>query len=100
MSAIGGAESSGIGAEPRVVVLTRAGCHLCDDAVAAVEAVCADTGDSCLSDAQIAAVRTMNAPARFAFPLARGNKEYPGYNVWGADLGITSASPVEPTWMV
>jgi len=57
----------------------------------------ADTGDTCLSDAQIAAVRTMNAPARFAFPLARGNKEYPGYNVWGADLGITSTSPVEPT---
>ncbi|MEO7707294.1 MAG: tannase/feruloyl esterase family alpha/beta hydrolase [Caldimonas sp.] len=57
----------------------------------------ADTGDSCLSDAQIAAVRTMNAPARFAFPLARGNKEYPGYNVWGADLGITSTSPVQPT---
>ena len=57
----------------------------------------ADTGDTCLSDAQIAAVRTMNAPARFAFPLVRGNKDYPGYNVWGADLGITSSSPVEPT---
>ena len=57
----------------------------------------ADTGDTCLSDAQIAAVRTMNAPAHFAFPLARGNKEYPGYNVWGADLGMTSASPVQPT---
>jgi feruloyl esterase len=52
-----------------------------------------DSGDTCLSDAQIAAVRTMNAPAHFAFPLARGNKEYPGYNVWGADLGVTSASP-------
>jgi feruloyl esterase len=56
-----------------------------------------DSGDTCLSDAQIAAVRTMNAPAYFAFPLARGNKEYPGYNVWGADLGITSTSPVQPT---
>ena len=56
-----------------------------------------DSGDTCLSDAQIAAVRTMNAPARFAFPLARGNKEYPGYNVWGADLGMTSSSPVQPT---
>jgi feruloyl esterase len=57
----------------------------------------ADTADTCLSDAQIAAVRTMNAPARFAFPLARGNKEYPGYNVWGADLGIPSLSAVGPT---
>ena len=32
--------------EARVVVLTRVGCHLCDEAVATVEAVCADTGDS------------------------------------------------------
>jgi hypothetical protein len=55
-----------------------------------------DSGDTCLSDAQIAAVRTMNEPARFAFPLASGNKGYPGYNVWGADLGMTSASPVQP----
>ena len=54
----------------------------------------ADTGDTCLSDVQIAAVQAMNAPAQFAFPLASGEKEYPGYNVWGADLGITSASPV------
>ena len=32
-------------AEPRVVVLTRQGCHLCDQAVALVAAVCAETGD-------------------------------------------------------
>jgi hypothetical protein len=57
----------------------------------------ADTGDTCLSDAQIAAVRTMNAPAHFGFPLARGNQGYPGYNVWGADLGMAWASPVQPT---
>jgi len=54
-----------------------------------------DGGDSCLSDAQIAAVRTMNAPARFGFPLARGNAGYPGYNVWGADLGMALTSPVQ-----
>ena len=35
----------GTGAEARVVVLTRVGCHLCEEAVATVEAVCADTGD-------------------------------------------------------
>jgi feruloyl esterase len=57
----------------------------------------ADTGDSCLSDAQIAALRKMNEPARFGFVLAHGHRGYPGYNVWGADLGITSTSPVEPT---
>ena len=28
------------------MVLTRAGCHLCDDALAIVQAVCAETGDS------------------------------------------------------
>jgi hypothetical protein len=56
----------------------------------------AELGDTCLSDAQIAAVRTMNSPARFGFPLAHGNKGYPGYNVWGADLGMTWVSPVQP----
>jgi len=55
-----------------------------------------DAGDTCLSDAQIAAVRAMNSPVEFAFPLARGNKGYPGYNVWGADLGMTFASPLQP----
>jgi glutaredoxin len=29
----------------RVVVLTRVGCHLCDEAIARVAAVCAETGD-------------------------------------------------------
>lgn len=57
----------------------------------------ADLGDSCLSDAQIAAVRAMNEPVRFGFRLTPGHTGYPGYNVWGADLGMTSASPVQPT---
>jgi glutaredoxin len=30
---------------PRVLVLTRAGCHLCDVAIELVAAVCAETGD-------------------------------------------------------
>jgi glutaredoxin len=30
----------------RVVVLTRQGCHLCDQAIEVVAAVCAETGDS------------------------------------------------------
>lgn len=54
----------------------------------------ADTGDTCLSDVQISALRAMNEPAHFAFPLARGNQGYPGYNVWGADLGMTLPPPV------
>lgn len=50
----------------------------------------ADTGDTCLSDAQIAAVKAINAPVTFGFALASGEKGYPGYNVWGADLGIST----------
>ncbi|CAM2196859.1 Mono(2-hydroxyethyl) terephthalate hydrolase [Paraburkholderia kururiensis] len=57
----------------------------------------ADTGDSCLSDAQIEALKTINTSSHFRFRLASGETQYPGYNVWGADLGITSrTSPVEP----
>lgn len=58
----------------------------------------ADTGDHCLSDAQIRALQVMNTDTVFDFPLASGETRYPGYNVWGADLGITSnPSPVQPT---
>lgn len=58
----------------------------------------ADTSDTCLSDVQIDALRTINAPAKFGFALTSGETGYPGYNVWGADLGITSlATSVQPT---
>jgi glutaredoxin len=30
---------------PRIEVLTRAGCHLCDEAIAVVRSVCAKTGE-------------------------------------------------------
>ena len=32
--------------EPRVLVLSRPGCHLCEEAIAVVESVVAETGDS------------------------------------------------------
>ena len=32
-------------APPRITVLTRPGCHLCEAAVAVIAEVCADTGD-------------------------------------------------------
>ena len=57
----------------------------------------ADTGDTCLSDAQITALKTLNTGARFNFHLASGETEYPGYNVWGSDLGRASASPLQAT---
>ncbi len=57
----------------------------------------ADTGDTCLSDAQIRALKVMNSDTVFNFRLASGETRYPGYNVWGADLGITSnTSAVQP----
>ncbi len=58
----------------------------------------ADTGDTCLSDAQITALKTINTETTFNFFMASGSRGYPGYNVWGADLGITTnPSPLQPT---
>ena len=57
----------------------------------------ADTGDTCLSDAQINALKTLDSGAQFNFQLASGETGYPGYNVWGSDLGRASASPLQPT---
>jgi hypothetical protein len=57
----------------------------------------ADTGDNCLSDAQINALKTINTSTRFNFFLASGETQYPGYNVWGSDLGITTVqTAVQP----
>lgn len=55
-----------------------------------------DTGDDCLSDAQIAALKAINTDTHFNFTLASGQTGYPGYNVWGADLGMATASPLQP----
>jgi feruloyl esterase len=49
-----------------------------------------ELGDSCLSDAQINALKTINTATRFKSPMASGETQYPGYNVWGADLGISA----------
>ena len=58
----------------------------------------ADTGDTCLSDAQIQLLLTLNnSDMRFNSPVASGLTGYPGVNVWGSDLGEASnPSPVEP----
>jgi glutaredoxin len=34
------------GVEPRITLYGRPGCHLCDEARAVIERVCADTGES------------------------------------------------------
>lgn len=56
----------------------------------------ADTGDTCLSDAQIQAAKAINSPLDFGVPLLNGDTRYPGYNLWGADVGINAwKTPVQ-----
>jgi feruloyl esterase len=46
-----------------------------------------DTGDSCLSDAQITGLNVMNTALNIRYPLASKETNYPGFNVYaGADL--------------
>lgn len=47
----------------------------------------ADTGDDCLSDAQIAAMKVIDTPVILDYPLASGENQYPGFNTWGTDFG-------------
>lgn len=56
----------------------------------------ADTGDTCLSDAQIAAFNVINTAIVFNYSLASGETQYPGFNTWGTDFGMTSPSPFQP----
>ncbi|MCA8434507.1 tannase/feruloyl esterase family alpha/beta hydrolase [Burkholderia seminalis] len=41
----------------------------------------ADSGDTCLSDAQIATIQTIAAPLQLPYPLANGVTQYAGYNI-------------------
>lgn len=55
-----------------------------------------DTGHACLSDAQITAMKSIDAPTRLGY-LASEETHHPGYNIWGADTGIyTRAQPIQP----
>jgi len=56
----------------------------------------ADTGDTCLSDAQIEAFNVINTPIVFNYALASGETQYSGFNTWGTDFGMTSPSPFQP----
>lgn len=47
----------------------------------------ADTGERCLSDAQIAAMKVIDTPIVFGYPVASGETGYPGFNTWGTDFG-------------
>jgi pimeloyl-ACP methyl ester carboxylesterase len=59
----------------------------------------ADTGDTCLSDAQIAAYDAYNTAITFNYALGSGETRYPGFNVYaGADtrgfLNLGTTPPV------
>jgi feruloyl esterase len=55
----------------------------------------ADTGDTCLSDAQLATLHAFDTPIVFGRRLASGETQYPGYNVYGADLGRATGKPLQ-----
>jgi Tannase and feruloyl esterase/Alpha/beta hydrolase domain len=59
----------------------------------------ADTGDSCLSDAQIAAYSAYNTEITFSYPLGSGETHYPGFNVFsGAETrGVLYLGTTPPT---
>ena len=59
----------------------------------------AETGDTCLSDAQIELLQVFNrGGTRFNYILASGSTGYPGSNIWGAEMGeTTNPSPLSPT---
>jgi glutaredoxin len=61
---------TGIGAEPRVRVLTRDGCHLCDEVLVVVRRVCAELGVGLAevdvdADAELRAEYTDHVPVTF-----------------------------------
>jgi len=55
----------------------------------------ADEGDGCLSDRQIATLHAYATPIVFRSPLASGEAHYPGYNIYGADLGRPGTNPLQ-----
>ncbi len=54
-------------------------------------------GDQCLSDAMVSALKVYNTAIAFNAPLGSGETQYPGFNVWGSDLGQPGTSPLQPT---
>jgi pimeloyl-ACP methyl ester carboxylesterase len=53
----------------------------------------AELGDTCLSDAQLTALQVFSTAIEFRPALASGETHYPGYNLYGSDLGMVHASP-------
>jgi pimeloyl-ACP methyl ester carboxylesterase len=52
-------------------------------------------GNNCLSDGELETLRVYSTAIVFQAPLASGEKDYPGYNIYGADLGRPGNSPMQ-----
>lgn len=57
----------------------------------------AATGSDCLTDAQIAGLRALERPLELPYRLASGETGYPGFTLWGTDLGVPHPSPLQAT---
>lgn len=64
------------------IVSDAAGCKARFD-VASVRCAAGMSGDACLSEAQVNAVKTLHSPYKLPFPLASGVTEYPGWGIGG-----------------
>jgi feruloyl esterase len=76
------------------IVSNPAGCLKAFDP-ATLRCAPGQAADSCLSDAQIQAIRTLRTPFRFPYELAHGVTEYPG---WGIGGEATPASGPTGGW--
>lgn len=54
--------------------------------VDALRCTAGQSGDQCLSEAQIAAINTLHSTYKFPFPLANGLEDYPGWGVSGENI--------------
>ena len=79
---------------PRVLVLVRAGCHLCEEAIAVVAAVCAETGTEYAlrdvdADPELLRRYTDQVPVTFV-----DGAQHDFWRVDPARLGRTAARPL------
>jgi hypothetical protein len=58
-----------------------------------------DTGDTCLSDAQLNALKNSSTPFAFNYLTGGTQNSFLGYNVVTSDLGNSSNSPIEAALM-
>jgi hypothetical protein len=56
------------------------------------------SGDVCLTQAQVDAVNTLHSPYKFSFPLANGTSEYPGWGVSGEAIPASGPTGGWSAW--